>query len=286
MRIGMVMARHPRSKVSPIMPEVVRLLGEWGATVETIHPEERLTNLATARVEHDLYVLKSGTELALSLAGALHASGAAILNPFPVAAMCRDKVVATRVLHAAGVPVPETFVTHDPWKLAPLLDGGPLVVKPHRGSQGRGVQVVRNADELLALSPDGGVLFAMRYKQPDGPDRKIYCIDGRLFGVKRVWPAKTYEEKVGEPFPLTPELREIALRCGEAFGMELYGLDIVLSDGRPFVVDISSFPGFKGVPDAACRLADCIFAAARRRLDGKAMRASAKGTPAAGRAAS
>jgi ribosomal protein S6--L-glutamate ligase len=273
--------RGSANRVSPIMPEVARLLSEWGAAVETIHPEERLTDLSTVRVEHDLYVLKSGTELALSLAGALHAAGAAILNPYPIAAMCRDKVIATRVLQAAGVPVPDTFVTHDPWRLAPLLDGGPLVVKPHRGSKGRGVHVVWDADELDALSPDGGVLFAMRYEEPEGRDRKIYCIGGQLFGVKRVWPARTYEEKVGEPFALTPELRQIALRCGEAFGMELYGLDVVISDGRPYVVDISSFPGFKGVPDAALRLADYIFAAARRTLDGKTVLASAKGVVAA-----
>jgi ribosomal protein S6--L-glutamate ligase len=281
MRIGWVAMRGSANRVSPIMPEVVRLLSEWGASLETIHPEETLTDLSTVRVEHDLYVLKSGTELALSLAGALHAAGAAILNPYPIAAMCRDKVIATRVLQAAGVPVPDTFVTRDPWRLAPLLDGGPLVVKPHRGSKGRGVHVVWDADELDALSADGGVLFAMRYEEPEGRDRKIYCIGGQLFGVKRVWPARTYEEKVGEPFALTPELREIALRCGEAFGMELYGLDVVISDGRPYVVDISSFPGFKGVPDAALRLADYIFAAARRTLDRKAVLASAKGVVAA-----
>jgi ribosomal protein S6--L-glutamate ligase len=280
-RIGWIAMRGSANRVSPIMPEVVRLLSEWGAAVETIHPEERLTDLSTVRVEHDLYVLKSGTELALSLAGALHAAGAAILNPYPIAAMCRDKVIATRVLQAAGVPVPDTFVTRDPWRLAPLLDAGPLVVKPHRGSKGRGVHVVWDADELDALSPDGGVLFAMRYEEPEGRDRKIYCIGGQLFGVKRVWPARTYEEKVGEPFALNPELREIALRCGEAFGMELYGLDVVISGGRPYVVDISSFPGFKGVPDAALRLADYIFAAARRTLDGKAVLASAKGVVAA-----
>jgi ribosomal protein S6--L-glutamate ligase len=259
------------------MPEAVRLLSEWGATVETIHPEDTVTDLSTVRVDHDLYVLKSGTELALSLAGALHAAGATVLNTYPIAAMCRDKIIATRVLQAAGVPVPDTFVTHNPGRLAPLLDGGPLVVKPHRGSKGRGVQVVWDADELDALSPDGGVLFAMRYQEPDGRDRKIYCIGGQLFGVKRVWPARTYEQKVGEPFALTDELREIALRCGEAFGMELYGLDIVMSDGRPYVVDISSFPGFKGVPDAALRLADFIYAAARRALDGRGVLAHAKG---------
>jgi ribosomal protein S6--L-glutamate ligase len=277
MRIGWIAMRCSSPRVSPIMPEVVRLLSEWGATVDTIHPEDALTDLAGVRAEHDLYVLKSGTELALSLAGALDSVGASILNPYPVACACRDKVVATRVLQGAGVPVPETFVAHDPWRLAPLLDDGPLVVKPHRGSKGRGVQVIWDADELDALAPVGGVLFAMRYHEPEGRDRKIYCIGGQLFGVKRVWPATTYEQKVGEQFALTPELREIALRCGEAVGMELYGLDVVISGGCPYVVDISSFPGFKGVPDAALRLADYIYAAARRTLDGEAVLASAKG---------
>jgi len=75
-------------------------------------------------------------------------------------------------------------------------------------------------------------------------------------------------------------VREIALRCGEAFGIEMYGLDIILSDGCPYVVDISSFPGFKGVPQAALRLADYIYAVAQRVLDGEpaveALRADGK----------
>ncbi|MGH7451428.1 MAG: hypothetical protein ACRENG_08805, partial [bacterium] len=76
MKIGLIMVRHPRTRKSPIMPEVVRLLTEMGVKADLIYPEERLTNLAHVRVEHDLYILKSGTELALSLAGALHAVGA------------------------------------------------------------------------------------------------------------------------------------------------------------------------------------------------------------------
>jgi ribosomal protein S6--L-glutamate ligase len=267
-RIGMVMARHPRSKVSPIMPTVVELLDEWGAEVETICPEERLTQLADLHVEHDLYVLKCGSELALSLAGALHAAGATILNPFPVALACRDKVIATRMLQAAGVPTPDTYVAAHAGELSPLLDDGPLVVKPYRGSNGVGVHVVWDPDQLDDVA-HGGVVFAQRYHKPEGRDRKIYVIGGQVFGVKRVWPTRTYEEKLGEPFEITEELREIALACGRAFGMELYGLDIIVSDGHPYVVDISSFPGFKGVPDASLRLADYIYAAAERVLRGE-----------------
>jgi ribosomal protein S6--L-glutamate ligase len=268
MNIALMTMRHPPSPHSPITPVVVALLEEWGATVELVHPDDQLTDLATVRVEHDLYILKSGTELALSLAGALHGLGARILNPYPIAAMCRDKIVATRTLERAGVPVPATYTAMHPARLAPLLDAGPLVVKPYRGSEGRGVHVVWDADELDDVPAGHGPVFAQRYHEPQGRDRKIYVIGGQVFGVKRVWPVRSIEDKLGEPFTITPELRAIALRCGEAFGLELYGLDIIISDGRPYVVDISSFPGFKGVPDAALRLADYIFTAAQRVVAG------------------
>jgi len=269
MKIGMLMLRHPPTRISPIMPEVVRLLQSWGCEVEIIYPEERVTPLSHVHVEHDLYILKSGTELALSLAGALHAVGARILNPYPVAATMRDKIASMRVLEAAGVPVPETYVTSHSRRLASLLDAGPLVLKPYRGSQGRGVHVIWDADELDDVSNDEGPVFAQRYHTPEGQDHKIYVIGEQMFGVKRIFPARTYEEKTGQPFTITHELREIALRCSRAFGVELFGFDVIISGGRPYVVDIQSFPGFKGVPDAELRLADYLYAAAQRAVNGE-----------------
>jgi ribosomal protein S6--L-glutamate ligase len=269
MNIGLIALRHPPARRSTITPDMVRLLEDWGATVELIYPDDERIDLGTVQPEHDLYILKSGTELALSFAGALHTVGATILNPYPIAAVCRDKIVATRRLQHADVPVPDTYTALHPARLAPLLDDGPLVVKPYRGSEGRGVHVVWDADELDDLPCDGGPVFAQRYHEPQGRDRKIYVIGGQVFGVKRVWPVRSFEDKLGEPFTITPELREIALRCGTAFGLELYGLDIIVSGDRPYVVDISSFPGFKGVPDAALRLADYIFAAGERVLRGQ-----------------
>lgn len=276
MKIGIIMLRHPPTRISPVMPEVVRLLSDWGAVVEMIYPEEQLTELGELRVAHDLYILKSGTEMALSLAGALHAAGAPLLNPYPTAAMMRDKIVATRILQAANAPMPDTYVTAHPNQLAPLLDDGPLVLKPYRGSEGKGVHVVWDADELDDVRTNAGPVFAQRYHKPEGRDHKIYCIGEQVFGVRRIWPAKTYEEKLGEPFTITPELHEIALRCGRAFGLELFGLDIIVSDARPFVVDISSFPGFKGVPDAALRLADYIYGTGQRVVQGEPLLPAAK----------
>src|SRR3989442_7935504 len=48
------------------------------------------------------YVLKKINGLAFSLAGALHARGATIVNPYPVSVALRDKIVTSRILQAAG----------------------------------------------------------------------------------------------------------------------------------------------------------------------------------------
>lgn len=262
MRIGIILEGHPQGRMSPLTRDVVRLLSERGVTVDLIHPGDRVFDLSGVKVDHDLYVLKSKTDLTLSLAGALHGVGATILNPYPTSMMMRDKIVTTRILQLAGVPVPVTYVTSHQETLAPLLDTGPLVIKPYRGSRGRGIRVVRDPGELMKVRSDRGIVFAQRYHEPKGPDLKIYSIGDELFGVKRPWPARTYQDKLGEPFSITPELRDIALKCGEAFGIRVYGIDVILTEGGPYVVDASSFPGFKGVPDAAIRLADYVYAAA------------------------
>jgi len=167
--------------------------------------------------------------------------------------------------------VPDSYIAASPKMLSPLLHAGPLIVKPNMGSRGRGVRLVRDAQALDSISAGEQMVFAQRYLKPEGKDHKMYVIGGEVFGVKRVWPAETYAQKLGEPIPITPDVREMALRCGRAFGIELFGFDIIWSGGRPYVVDISSFPGFKGVPDAGRRIADYISTVGGRILNKEPM---------------
>jgi ribosomal protein S6--L-glutamate ligase len=261
-RIGIIL-----DWTNPVFDETFRVLSERGVKLDLIRPEERMVDLADLRVENDLYILKSGTELALSVAGALHALGAATLNPYPTIAMMGNKIIVTRMLKEAGVPTPDTWVSSDPSDFRPLLEFGPLILKPYRGSRGAGIHIVRKPQELDGLKLDG-LMLAQRYQVPDGPDYKIYCIGGRLFGIRRIWPIQKYEDKLGQPFVLSAELRDIALRCGAVFGIDLYGLDTVVSDGRPYVVDVQKFGSYMGVPNAPRVLADYIFAAGTRALRG------------------
>lgn len=267
-RIAVVLQRHSRNRPSPIARDMVLLLRSWGCAVDVLLPDEQPVRLADDTPRYDLVVLKSGTPAALSLAGVLDAQGCQILNPYQIAVACRDKVVATSRLRAAGLPVPETWVTTRPSQLATLLRQGPLMVKPANGSRGRGVRVVRSVDDFPPPAVEEPPYLVQRFHEPDGPDRKLYSIGGAIFCVLRPWPVRSYRDKLGTAEAVPADLRDLMDAAGAEFGMDLFGLDVVVSGGRPVAVDISSFPGFKGVPDAALRLADHLYSAAGGHRDG------------------
>ena len=265
MRIAMI-----QQWLNPNMAQTVALLEARGVTVDGICPEQQMTDIGQVRVEHDLYLLKSGTSLAMSVAGCLHAAGAVTLNPYPVVALLRNKITATRLLQLAGVLTPDTYIAANAEQLAARLTEGPLLIKPYMGSYGRGVRVIERPEDIGEMPP-GEPIMVQRYHKPDGDGRdyKIFNIGNQLFGVRRIWPITSYADKEGVPFELSPELREITLRCGQAFGIDLFGLDIVISEGLPYVVDVNKFGSYMGVPNAPRLLADYLYDAVQKVVQGK-----------------
>jgi ribosomal protein S6--L-glutamate ligase len=41
------------------------------------------------------------------------------------------------------------------------------------------------------------------------------------------------------------------LRAGQVLGLDLFGVDIIVTTRGPLVIDVNAFPGFQGVPNAA-----------------------------------
>src|SRR5438552_18243540 len=112
-RVGFLLP-HYSQKSRSLMPDVVRALGESGALVDVIHPVDGMVDLSKVRVQHDLYVLRHTSGLSLSLAGALHALAAAIVNRYLVSAALRDNIIASPNFHAQGVRNPATYLASHP----------------------------------------------------------------------------------------------------------------------------------------------------------------------------
>lgn len=257
MRVACLLDRRSHEMPTPLLKSVFARLEDRGCEVDWMVPEEQLTHADGLAPEYDLYLLKSQTELALSLAAILDAQGARLVNPYPACAAVRDKVVAAHRLRAAEISSPWTWVTREPAAIAPLLERGPIVVKPHRGLHGAGVHFIRSPAELQALPEFDGPMVVQDHVAGGEEDLKLYVVGQRVFGVRKAFSSDSFSEP-GRPCDVPPAAREVALRCGRAFGLSLYGLDVIESRYGPVVVDVNYFPGYRGVPDADLLVAEHV----------------------------
>lgn len=259
MRVHAFLMPRLESRLSPVMSELFDRLTREGWMVTWSIGEDHVYEPATLRPEHDLYLLKSQAPATMSVAAVLHAQGARILNPWPACAAAQDKVVAAHRLAMFGVPTPQTWAGAQPGRLTSMIGRGALVTKPFNGYHGTGVRFLRGPQELRsAPSTDEATIVQRRVV---GDDVKVYVIGDDVFAVRKPFDA-TSHGRAGQPIAVDPTVREVARRCGEAFGFALYGVDLVLCDDGPVVIDVNHFPGYKGVPDAAQRLCHYIVTSA------------------------
>jgi ribosomal protein S6--L-glutamate ligase len=267
MKLYFLLARRVPPVPSPLLVDVAARLRTRGYEVESGTPEEMRVEGDRLGPSHDLYVLKSHTEPALSVAASLHAQGARVLNPVPATAAAHDKVLAVQRLRAAGVPVPRTFVTGALRRLRDMLEErGPLVLKPVHGYRGVGVHLVRSPRDLVALPPLDGPVMAQDLVAGPGEDLKVYVVGERVWAVRKPFAPGSFALP-GRPVPVIPEVETIALRARAASGLGLFGIVVIESPDGPVVVDLNAFPGYKGCEGVAA-MADYIadYAENRREL--------------------
>lgn|GEM_PF-650822 len=243
-------------KVNPLLDALEAELQLAKATSISLFPAEMEPSASLPQA--DVAVLKDKTPAGLDWGRRLHEAGIPTVSPYPVTSLCRDKLRTNQVLAQAGLPVPECRSVTGPEDLIPMLVDGPVILKPRRGSRGRGIQIIRDSTDVPA-SWGTEEMFAQRYYEPETLDRKIYRIGNDVFCVERVWPPVTPEEKQGRLIELDAATRELTMECGRLLGTEVYGVDVIEHEGKPWIVDLSSFPGFKGVPDAGARIARVVL---------------------------
>ena len=240
---------HPQPNTTFVT--ALALLADRGFTVSRGIPEAALLCPERICARHDLYVLKSCSELALSVAAVLHDRGGQFLNSYPACALAQNRITAISRLAAAGVPVPRSWVSADFAMLCELAAERPVVVKPYRGACGAVQIVAHSPDDLAAVSLRDQPVLVQELIATQGPDLRIQVIGEEVF-ARHLPPAG---QAPGALVALGSELRDIALRCGRVFGLSVYGLDVVAGPAGPVVVDIDHAPCFGGIPAAAAVLA-------------------------------
>ncbi|MCP3757796.1 RimK family alpha-L-glutamate ligase [Streptomyces sp. TBY4] len=268
MRLCFLVEEHYRHDGMP--NEVVGRLKAWGHRVEVLRPGGSLLRMGEAvdAGAHDAWVLKtvSGGP-GLTLLEAAAAAGATTVNDARAIRGVRDKALAAALGRGRGLPLPPTYAAARPELLAQIpASEYPLVVKPADGSSGRAVHLVSSPERLAAMLPalaGEGMLVAQPYVPNPGTDLKVYAVGGELFATERRSPLHPDASVPERLVPLSAEIAEIGARVGEVYGLDLYGVDILLGPDGPVVVDVNDFPSFRQVPDAVDRVARAVLDLAR-----------------------
>jgi glutathione synthase/RimK-type ligase-like ATP-grasp enzyme len=177
-----------------------------------------------------------------------------------------DKAHMATVLRAAGIPTPSTWIGGIAQLSRQIPHSEyPLVVKPVYGDNGRDIRIVATPRALAELPWSEPCAIAQRYIDNDGFDVKLYVIGMRVWAMRKLSPLHAGSAPAA-PLSVPPAWRELALRCGQAFGLQLYGVDCIESDGALQVIEVNDFPNYSGVPNAGALLATHLLqqAPARR----------------------
>lgn len=232
----------------------VRLLDVRALTEAESIAEEEQYPLA------DLYLLKSHAPQALAVAHLLEQKGALVVNSWAASVACQDRVLMAQRMRQANLPWP---FTHSFSSLASLLADRetlaslpfPQIIKSHFSHRGDLVGKVDSIEQLEALAPEWSQepIVLQEFAAGDGWDIKMWVIDRQIFAARRRTPLEPGASK--EDFPISAEelpadWAHIAQEIGRVFNMRLYGIDLLLAEHGPIIVDVNGFPGFRGVPGA------------------------------------
>lgn len=221
-----------------------------GHQVESLHPDDPEPDLSA-----DLYLLKSRTPRAIRLARRAEAAGAVVCNSADATALCVDRAAMAARAREAGVPFPVTHAFAGP---AALAAPGRLILKSRHCRKDEPLPAVGTAAELRAAGWPDEPVVAQAFADGDGWDHKFWAVGDRIFAGLRRPPtahaAPAGKRTVPVPDPSAASL-EVVRAVGTAFGLHVYGVDIVAAASGPLVVDINAFPGLSGLPDAADALA-------------------------------
>ncbi len=195
-------------------------------------------------------------------------SGKITINRQESISAVHNKAHMSLAFAASGLPVPQTYLGSINQLAGGIpVDAYPIILKPIFGDNSRGLLVVNSPDEMAGADWAEPVALAQRYFQTDGYDLKLYGIAEKIWAIRKRSPFNAAREQIEEGLvPLTPELEDLGVRCGKLFGLELFGVDCILTEQGPQIIEINDYPNYTSVPDANAELADYVL---RRVAEGK-----------------
>lgn len=270
MKFGVIVERRYLKQEMP--GALIRTLNAKGIETDVICPQLCRFDPETGIVctedggrfdlnSYDVIVSRNRQPHGLAMLAYTAAAGILAVNTHTSTQRVRNKATMAIALSQAGAPSPPTFLADDVSVLAGLpRECFPLILKPIYGDNCQGLCLVRRPEELGDLHWGDALVLAQHYLPNDGFDLKLYVCGRRVFAVRKPSPFNGDLSALPQPVQANPSMIELALRCGDIFGLDIYGVDTIETLDGLAVIEVNEFPNFTGVLGAGDLIADYILA--------------------------
>jgi len=173
-----------------------------------------------------------------------------------------NKFLTLMELSRRKIPVPETQITGSKEKAFKLIDKQklPIIMKLLSSFGGEGVMIMESKEAAKATIHTMKTLrqeiLIEEFLPNAGEDiRGIVAGEEVIASFKRVSAKGEKKANIhlggrGVDFKLTQEMEEIVLSSAKAVGARICAIDIVESEGTPYVIEANINPGIKGIEKA------------------------------------
>ncbi|MGB8275726.1 MAG: RimK family alpha-L-glutamate ligase [Alphaproteobacteria bacterium] len=198
--------------------------------------------------------------LRLDMLHALDALGIPVYNDARAIERTVDKSMTTFLLQRAGLPTPPTWATESRERARAIVEseiaaGQKVVLKPLFGAQGKGLRLLRSADELPEPEAFNGTYYLQRYVdtgEGSWHDWRVLVVGqtpiAAMIRRGKHWITNVMQGATCERAAAEGEPAHLAVAATRAVGAGYAGVDIVRDgDGRFLILEVNSVPAWKGL---------------------------------------
>lgn len=186
----------------------------------------------------------------------LERSGVTVINSATLIEKTVNKFYTSTLLARAALPVPKTIITEGYEEgMAAVEQLGQVVIKPIFGSLGQGIVRVDNLDvahRVFRALELGRYLYYIQEFLPSGnEDLRLFVVGEEIVSAMRRrgagWKANIACGASPEKYFPDGEISRLALETAQILGADYVGVDIIISQGKPYVIEANGIPGWTGL---------------------------------------
>ncbi len=267
-----ILSRNPHLYSTRRLAQAARIRGHEVGILDTMKVAVKVGRGPTAAPikplpEVDAIVPRIGTSITfygLAVVRQFESKGVITTASSNAISQSRDKLHSLQIMSKSGLPTPNTTVVSDPediWTAIQIAGGLPVIIKLIRGTQGRGVFLAKELHTVESIlytihRAREQMLVQEFVREASGTDIRVIVVGNRcVAAMQRTAAAGEFRSNLHRggtalAVKLDPHARLLAIQAAQAHGLGVAGVDLIISNRGPLLLEVNSSPGLEGIEKA------------------------------------